>query len=284
MQMRRIKGMNILSPKRVRAFNRYLIVSLLAILIGFPIFWMVTSSVKPVAEIISAPFRWLPSEIRFENYLEAWNSAPFNRFLVNSIIFTFFTTMGNLLIASMAGYGFTKFRWRGRDASFVLVMATLMLPVEVIMVPLFIIVKNLGWINSYVGLIVPVMVDAFAIFFMRQFIESIPDDYIDSARMDGASELQIFFRIVLPLSAPALAGLGMIKAMANWDQILWPLIVTSKEELQVLTIGVSRLQSNLQNPVNWRIALAVVLSIPMILVLLFAQRKVMEMSALSGIK
>lgn len=275
---------SLLSSKRTGNILHYLVLFFLAFLIGFPIYWMLTSSVKPLAEIISIPFKWLPSEFRWQNYVEAWNSAPFNRFLINSLIFTFFTTVGNLLIASMAGYGFTKFRWPGKNIAFILVMATMMLPIEVIMVPLFMVVKNMGWINTYQGLIIPVMVDAFAIFFMRQYIEKIPDDYIDSARIDGASEFQIFTRIILPLSAPALAGLGMIKAMANWDQILWPLIATSKEELLVLTIGVARLQSNLQNPVNWRIALAVVLSIPMLLILFFAQRRVMEMSALSGLK
>ncbi len=277
--------MSLLSSRRVGNVLQYLILILLAIIVGFPILWMLLSSFKPLPEIISVPFKLLPSEIRWENYPDAWNSGPFNRFLINSLIFTFFTTVGNLLIASMAGYGFTKFRWRGRNTAFMFVMSTMMLPVEVIMVPLFLIVKNMGWINTYQGLIIPVMVDAFAIFFMRQFIQSIPDDYIDSARIDGASEFQIFFKIVIPLATPALAGLAMIKAMANWDQILWPLISTSKEELQVLTIGLARLQSSLlHNPLNWRIAMAVMLSLPMLLVLLFAQRRIMEMSALSGIK
>ena len=242
------------------------------------------SSVKPVADIISIPFQLFPSTLRWENFSEAWNSAPFSRYLVNSIIFTICTTVGGLFIASMAGYGFTKFKWRGRNIAFLFILATMMLPVEVIIVPLFLIVKQFGWINTYQGLIIPVMVDAFAIFFMRQFIQSIPDDYIDSARLDGASEFQIFFRIVIPLATPALAGLGMIKTIVNWDQILWPLIAVSSDELKVLPIGLASLQSSLQNPVNWRIAIAVILSLPMVLVLLIGGRRVMDMSALSGIK
>ncbi len=272
------------TPKRINSFFHYLVIIFLAILVVFPIFWMLMSSVKPVAEIISIPFQLFPSTLRWENFSEAWNSAPFSRYLVNSLIFTISTTAGGLFIASMAGYGFTKFRWRGRNTAFLFILATMMLPVEVIIVPLFLIVKQFGWINTYQGLIIPVMVDAFAIFFMRQFIRSIPDDYIDSARIDGASEFQIFFKIVIPLATPALAGLGMIKAIVNWDQILWPLIAVSSDELKVLPIGLASLQSSLQNHVNWRIAIAVVLSLPMFLVLLVGGRRVMNMSALSGIK
>jgi multiple sugar transport system permease protein len=152
------------------------------------------------------------------------------------------------------------------------------------MVPLFLVVRSFDWVNTYQGLILPVMVDAFAVFFMRQYIQSIPDDYIDSARIDGASEIQIFSRVVVPLSVPALAGLGMIKVLVNWDQLLWPLIAAPKEEFLLLTVGLARMQSHLFNPLNWRIALALLLSLPMLVVLLVAQRYIMDTAALSGMK
>jgi multiple sugar transport system permease protein len=263
---------------------RYALLILLAALVAFPLFWAVTSAFKPTDEIIAIPYRWLPSELRWANFSEAWQSGSFNRFLVNSVVFTVLTTGGNLLIASLAGYGFTKFRWRGRDLAFLFVLSTMMLPIEVTMVPLFLVVRSFDWVNTYQGLILPVMVDAFAVFFMRQYIQSIPDDYIDSARIDGASELQIFSRVVVPLSVPALAGLGMIKVLVNWDQLLWPLIAAPKEEFLLLTVGLARMQSHLFNPLNWRIALALLLSLPMLVVLLVAQRYIMDTATLSGMK
>jgi multiple sugar transport system permease protein len=263
---------------------RYALLTLLAILVAFPMVWAVLSAFKPPDEIIAIPVRWLPSELHWENFSEAWQSGSFNRFLVNSVIFTVLTTGGNLLVASLAAYGFTKFRWRGRDLAFLFVLSTMMLPIEVTMVPLFLVVRSFDWVNTYQGLILPVMVDAFAVFFMRQYIQSIPDDYIDSARIDGASEIQIFSRVVVPLSVPALAGLGMIKVLVNWDQLLWPLIAAPKEEFLLLTVGLARMQSHLFNPLNWRIALALLLSLPMLVVLLVAQRYIMDTAALSGMK
>jgi len=245
---------------------------------------MFVSSVKPVHEIISIPPTWIPTEILWENYSEAWNYDIFDRYFLNSAIFTITATMGALLFASMAGYGFTKFRWRGREASFVFVLSTMMLPIEVTMIPLFLVVKSLGWVNSYQGLIVPMMITPFAVFYMRQFIYSIPSDYIDSARIDGASELQIYRHVILPLALPAIAGLGMMQALSNWDQLLWPLIINSADKLQVLTVGVAKMQSNLLSPIDLRIAISVIMCLPMLFLLMVGQRKLMEMSSLSGLK
>jgi len=263
---------------------RYIILILVSSVIAFPILWMFTSSVKPLSEIYAIPYKLLASEVRWENFSEAWESGPFNRFLLNSVIFTFFTTISCLVLSSLAGYGFTKFRWPGKEFAFLYVLSTMMLPMEVIMIPLYLMVRNMGWINTYWGLIIPVFVDAFSVFFMRQYIESIPDEYIDSARIDGATELHIFLRVILPLSRPAIAALGLIKALYYWDQLLWPLIAVSQQNMQTLTIGVARMQSVVFNPTNWRIAISVVLSIPMFIALLFASKQLMETSALSGLK
>jgi len=245
---------------------------------------MFASSVKPVHEIISIPPTWIPSEFLWENYSKAWNYDTFDRYTLNSAIFTISATMGALLFASMAGYGFTKFRWRGREASFVFVLSTMMLPIEVTMIPLFLVVKWLGWVDSYQGLIIPMMITPFAVFYMRQFIYSIPSDYIDSARVDGASELQIYRHVILPLALPAIAGLGMMQALANWDQLLWPLIINSSDHLQVLTVGVAKMQGHLLSPIDLRIAISVIMCLPMLFLLMIGQRRLMEISSLSGLK
>jgi ABC-type glycerol-3-phosphate transport system permease component len=263
---------------------RYIILTILAIAVMFPLFWMFTSSVKPMAEIISIPVKWFPSKVQWENFVNAWNFDTFDIYFRNSVIFTVAATLGCVLLASMAGYGFTKFRWRGKELSFLFVLSTMMLPIEVTMVPLFLVVKWLGMVNTLQGLIIPLMVTPFAVFYMRQFVESIPDDYIDSARVDGASELQIYLRVILPLAAPAIAGLGLMQALANWDQLLWPLIVNSKSELQVMTVGVAKMQGNLFSPIDLRIAISTIMCIPMIILLLVGQRRLIEMSALSGLK
>ena len=212
------------------------------------------------------------------------NTIHSENILLNSLIFTVSATFGCILFASMAGYGFTKFQWRGREGAFIFVLATMMLPIEVTMVPLFLVVKQLGWVNTYQGLIIPIMITPFAVFYMRQFILSIPDDYVDSARIDGASELQIFFRVIVPLAMPAIIGLALMQALANWDQLLWPLIVTSKSDLSVMTVGVAKMQGNLLSPFHLRLAISVITCIPMIILLMIGQKRLIEVSALSGLK
>jgi multiple sugar transport system permease protein len=263
---------------------RYIILLIFSILVAFPLVWILSSSVKPLDEIIATPFKWIPSQIRWQNFVEAWRYDTFSRFFVNSLIFTVSATLGCLLFASMAGYGFTKFKWRGREGAFLFVLCTMMLPLEVTMVPLFMVVKQLGWVNTYQGLIIPVMITPFSVFYLRQFILSIPDDYIDSARLDGASELQIFFKVIVPLAAPAIVGLGLIQALANWDQLLWPLIVISKNDLQVMTVGVAKMQGNLFSPFHLRLAISVITCIPMVILLIIGQKRLIEVSSLSGLK
>jgi multiple sugar transport system permease protein len=270
--------------KHVNSGVRYLLLTFLGVIVVFPLFWMLTSSIKPLDEVIQIPIKWLPSEIRWENYVEAWNYDNFDRYFLNSLFFTLSATLGCLLFASMAGYGFTKFRWRGREGAFLFVLSTMMLPLEVTMVPLFLVVKQLGWINTFQGLIIPIMITPFSVFYLRQFISSIPDDYVDSARIDGASELQIFFRVIVPLAMPAIVGLGMMQALANWDQLLWPLIVISNSDLQVMTVGVAKMQGNLFSPFHLRLAISVITCLPMILLLIIGQKRLIEVSALSGLK
>jgi multiple sugar transport system permease protein len=263
---------------------RYIVLIFFSLLVAFPLVWMLISSVKPLDEIITIPIKWIPSQFRWQNYVEAWKWDNFDRFFVNSLIFTLSATLGCLLFASMAGYGFTKFKWRGREGAFLFVLSTMMLPLEVTMVPLFLVVKQLGWVNTYQGLIIPVMITPFAVFYLRQFISSIPDDYVDSARVDGASELQIFFRVIVPLAAPAIVGLGLMQALANWDQFLWPLIVISKNDLQVMTVGVAKMQGNLFSPFHLRLAISIITCIPMVILLMVGQKRLIEISALSGLK
>jgi ABC-type glycerol-3-phosphate transport system permease component len=167
---------------------------------------------------------------------------------------------------------------------FVIILGMSLLPLQIIMIPLFVIVKQLGWINTYQGLIIPISINAFAVFFMRQFITSIPNEYIDAARVDGSGELNIFFQIVVPMVKPALATLALLAALASWDEFLWPLIVISDQDLATLPLGISYLKSLYQAPAHWLLAVSVVMALPLLLIFLFAQQRIIESAAQTGIK
>jgi multiple sugar transport system permease protein len=188
------------------------------------------------------------------------------------------------MLASLAGYGFAKFRFPGQRVSFLFVLSTMMLPVQVIMIPLFIMMKGLGWVDSYAGLIIPLLVNAFGVFFMRQYMLSIPDELIDAARIDGASELGIFLRVVLPLCKPAFAGLGVLVGMAAWGEFLWPLLVSTSDEMFTMPIGLSLFKTNYWTPFNYLLAISVLMTIPPVIAFALMQRQLVESGALTGMK
>ena len=185
------------------------------------------------------PVRWWPRTPIWENYTQVFDQAPFLRYLLNSLFVGASVTLLNLLTCSMAGFSFAKYHYWGRDYLFIFVLATLMVPLSVIYVPLFILVKGFGWINTYAGLILPAATGAFGIFLMRQNIVQIPDSLLDAARIDGASEWSLYWRIVLPLARPALAALSIFVFLNNWDSLLWPLLVVNHEDLKTLPLGLS---------------------------------------------
>jgi ABC-type glycerol-3-phosphate transport system permease component len=189
-----------------------------------------------------------------------------------------------VFLSALAGFGFAKHDFRGKEFLFIIVLSMTLLPLQVIMIPLFIIIKQLNWINTYQGLIIPTAVSAFGVFFMRQFIAAIPNDYIDAARVDGASELGIFFRVVLPMSRSALITLALLAGLASWDEFLWPLIVVTDQELATLPLGIAYLRSLYSAPANWLLAVAVVAVLPPLVAFFFSQRQVMESAAQTGIK
>lgn len=250
----------------------------------FPMVWIVSGSLKPLEQVFAIPVKWIPDPIQWRNYPEAWTSENFTRNLINSLIVLFAQVGIQVLFPSLAGYGFAKHDFPGKEVVFVIILGMSLLPLQIIMIPLFVIVKQLGWINTYQGLILPISVNAFAVFFMRQFITSIPTEYIDAARVDGSGELTIFFRIVGPMVKPALVTLALLAALASWDEFLWPLIVISDQDLATLPLGISYLKSLYQAPAHWLLAVSVVMALPLLLIFLFAQQRIIESAAQTGIK
>jgi multiple sugar transport system permease protein len=249
-----------------------------------PFYWMLSSSLRTMDNMFSLPIQWIPDPINWASYAKAWRAQNFARYFINSAVVSVAITVGNLLLCSLAGYSLTKFHYRGRGLCFILILSTMMLPLEVTMVPLFLIIKQLDWANSYQGLIVPFLVDGFGVFLMRQYILGIPSDLINAARIDGASELRIFWMIVLPLCRPALVALAVFTFREAWDMYIWPLIIITEDSLRTLPLGISLFMGAYGTAWDQLSALAVLGTIPMILLFFFLQRAFIQGIASTGIK
>jgi multiple sugar transport system permease protein len=226
----------------------------------------------------------VPRVWHFSNYLDAWNSAAFGHYFVNSILVAGLVTLSTVLFSSLAGYGLAKFDFPGRDVCFAFILSTMMIPFTVIIIPLFVLVRDFGWMNSYQALVIPAGVSAFGIFLMRQFILTLPDELLDAARIDGASEAAIFRIIVLPLTRPALATLALLTFMGNWDSFLWPLVVTSGDTYRTLPVGLAAFQTMYVTHYEWIMAIATLVSIPVFVIFLSLQRYFVQGIVMSGLK
>lgn len=253
-----------------------------------PFVWMVTTSLQPPGSAFNYPPKIIPTTFDLTSYKQLFTLVPFARYFLNTLIVTTATVLGQIIFCSTAAYAFARLQFIGRKAFFILFLATMMIPFQVTMIPLFLMVFKLGWVNSYIGLIGPAISSAFSIFLLRQAFLTIPRDYQDAARIDGASEWTVFFRIFLPLTKPALATVGVFAFMGSWNDLLWPLLVSRDTEHRTLELGLAYFNatsSAFQQP-NWPLmmAAAVVVLVPVLAVYVFAQRFFVAGIALSGVK
>jgi len=263
-----------------------------------PFLWMISTSLKPEPEIFRFPPVWLPSEWRWDNYAKAMAAAPFGRYFLNTVIYALGITTSNLLFCSMAAYAFARLRFPGRNLLFILVLGTMMIPAQVTMVPVFIMLKRWpllggndllgagghGLLNTYTGLVLPGAVGAFGIFLLRQFFMTLPRELEDAARIDGCSEAGIYWRIILPLSKPAMATLGIFTFTAAWNEFLWPLLIMSKDSMKTLQVGLQVFQTQYTTAWDLLMAGTVVVTLPVLIIFLFGQRYFTRGIALSGMK
>jgi len=249
-----------------------------------PILWMISTSLKPLRDVFALPVEWIPRPPQWGNYPAAWSQFPFARYFLNSFIVSASVTVLNVFLAGLAGYSLAKYRYFGQRALFIAILSTLMLPIEVVMVPTFLIAKTLGWLNSYQGLIIPVVADAFGIFLMRQFMLGLPDSLVEAARIDGAGELGTYFRIVVPLIWPAVLTLAIFTWRETWDAFVWPFIIISSDTLRTVPIGLQRFQEQYVTTYNSVMAISTIAMIPMVLLFFFFQRAFIRGIALSGLK
>jgi multiple sugar transport system permease protein len=256
----------------------------------FPFIWLIVTSVETPAEALHFPPILTPHVLRFANYPDALNAAPFGRFFINSAVVAVVTVLCNLVFCSLAGYAFARLRFLGRSALFVVIMTTLMVPFQVTMIPQFIITKWLGvhvlagiGINHIGALIVPNAATAFGVFFLRQFFRTLPVEYEESARVDGANRLTVLWRIVLPLSLPALATLAALTFLDSWNNFLWPLIAIDSTSQMTLPLGLATFQS--AHSTDWTLLMAgnVMSLIPMLIIFFGAQRYFIRSVAATGL-
>ncbi len=249
-----------------------------------PFFWSIGTSLKPLRELFAVTPTFWPEVVRWENYADVFNQVPFGTFYVNTIIVTVARVFGQVFIASLAGFAFAKLRFPGRDILFVFLLVGLMVPEQATIVPRFILMREFGWINTYQGLIVPLLFSSFGVFLLRQFFLTIPNDFLEAATLEGANPIQIYWDIYLPLARPALAAFGFLVLLFSWNEFLWALIVTSTQERQVLSVGLAVLQGYQTTNTAILLAAANMATIPILIVFLFFQKQLIEGISLSGLK
>jgi multiple sugar transport system permease protein len=261
-------------------------IGLLAVgtLFVLPFVWGFATSLKPMSDLFQLVPSFIPSEYRWQNYADVVNSVPFFRFYLNSTIVTVGRVIPQIFICSLAAFAFARLRFPGRDALFIVLLASLMVPAQITIIPNFVIVRQFGWLDTYWGIIVPTLFSVFGTFLLRQFFMSIPNELQEAAIIEGANPLQIYWHIFLPLARPALAAFALIQILWSWNDFLWPLIVTSSTEMQVLPVGIALFQGQFTTNTAILMAAAMLATVPMIIVFLLAQRQLIEGIAMSGIK
>lgn len=262
----------------------YVALIALALSMLLPFLWMLSTSLMTDLEVYQYPPRLLPAQPRWENYTEAMSYQPFGRYFLNSVLITALAVLGQLFFCSLAAYAFARLQFKWRDKIFALYLATMMVPAMVTLIPVFLIINAFGWMNTYAALITPSLSSVWGIFLLRQFFLTIPKELEEAARIDGASDLMIYWRVVLPLSKPALATLAIFAFMATWRDFLWPLLVTNRTEMRTVEVGIAAFSS--QYSVDWthQMAAAVVVMFPIVLVFFFAQRYFIRGITLTGLK
>ncbi|MGV8908596.1 MAG: carbohydrate ABC transporter permease [Propionicimonas sp.] len=273
------------SKSRFGTWWVYLVVTIALVLVITPFAWMVLGSFKGEGELRQVPPTWWPQSASLDNYSLLFAKLDFATYFTNSVIVAVVVTAGNLLFCSMLGYALAMLNFPGKRALLVVVLATLMIPGVVTFVPLFVLVANAGLIDTLPGLFLPFMAAPFGVFLMRQFISGLPPDLLDAGRVDGAGELRIFARIILPLCGPALATLGILTFLGSWNNFLWPLVVAQTENTYTLPVALA-LYSIGQNSTDYGLLLAgaCVVVLPLLIVFLMFQRHVIEGIATTGIK
>ncbi len=268
---------------RVTSVVSQILLSLVALLFLVPIIWMLLSALKPSAEVFTTPPTLFGSEVKFSNFVEAWNYLPFGRFILNTVFVAGIGTLITLVASAMSGYAFARLNFRFRGGLFVLYLSTLIVPQEVIVIPMFLVMQRLGWVNSYQALILPWAFTAFGTFLLRQFFLTIPRELEEAAKIDGCGHIRILSSIIIPISAPALAVLAVFTFISYWNSFLWPLIIINDTAKMTVPLGLDLFLG--QQGQRWELlmAAATISMVPTVILVLALQKYLVRGIALSGL-
>jgi len=255
-----------------------------SILMVMPFVWMFVTSIKPSIEVLSWPPSFIPKSPTLENYRTVFRTAPFLRYFLNTFLISTISTLSILFTSSLSGFIFAKYRFAGRNVLFLVMLATAMIPLETYMISLYILINKFGWINTYQGVVAPILVMSFGVFFMRQSILSIPDELLDAARIDGSSEWKIYTTIILPLSRSALGALAIFSYMNAWAFFIWPLIVINNRNLYTMELGLTMFQKRFTVDYGLISAGSIIAILPILIIFLILQKNIIEGIAITGLK
>lgn len=262
----------------------YLILTAGAVFILLPFVWMLLTSIKPGNEVLLMPPRWFPSIIQWENYEKALSSVPFATYFKNSVIVTVCITMCELLTTILAAFAFAQLTFKGKNLLFMVLVATMMVPGEILVIPNFVTLARLGWINTYKALVAPWAASVFSIFLLRQQFASIPDSYYQAARMDGCRDLRYLFTVMVPMSRPTLVSVALLKIINSWNSYLWPLIATNERGMRTLPVGLAYFSTEAGTQYNILMAFSLLIISPTLLVYLLMQKYIIQGISKNGLK
>ncbi len=271
--------------RRIAAAARLAVIVILALVVLAPLFWMASSSLMKKTEYVSVPTHWVPHEPDLSAYQRLMAEQHFARYYLNSIIISVVISLSSVFFATLTGFAVSnKYAFAGKSAFFAFILGTMLLPFELIMIPLYIMMRGLGLLNTYGAIIIPGLLGAFGVFLLRQTINDIPGDFLDAARIDGGHEITLFVRIVMPLAMPVMAALLVFTFVGSWNSYFWPLVVINTDRLRTLTLAVAYMQGYYSVDFPLVLASAVLSSVPIMLVFAFSQRFFIQSMTLSGLK
>ena len=270
--------------QRLAKFATYAILIFGAVFILLPFVWMISTSLKPDNEVLKMPPQWIPSVIQWKNYVDAFEAVPFFTYLKNSIIVTVLITSCELITTILAAFAFAQLEFKGKNVLFLLLVATMMVPGEILTIPNFVTLARLGWIDSYKAMVAPWATSVFSIFLLRQQFASIPQSYYKAARMDGCSDLRYLFTVMVPMSRPTIVSVALLKIINSWNSYLWPLISTNSREMRTLPVGLAYFSTEAGTDYNTLMAFSLMIITPTILVYLFTQKYIIQGVSKTGLK
>lgn len=274
-----------MKPKHLlKRFLAYSVLTVGAVFILLPFVWMLLTALKPSNEVLLMPPKWIPSQLRWENFVKAYQAAPFKTYLFNSVAVSAMITAGELITTILAAYAFAAYEFREKRLLFTLLISTMMVPSEILMIPNYITLSELGWVNSYKALVLPWCASVFSIFLLRQRFSTIDVSYYKAARIDGCGHLRFLFLVLVPMARPTLVSIALLKIISSWNAYMWPLIVTNVDHMRTLPIALAAFSTEAGTSYNTLMAFSIMIILPILLVYFIANRQIMGGISDTGVK